>query len=105
MMWNRAKEERKIWYLGHLLTHDFSFKEISLLQLKDYLLKKYWNISTGFMNQNNRLLNRKTIFNLIYELVVQCVGFVVIGIAVLSAYTGKILVGNVISYIRSVGLV
>lgn len=105
MMWNRAKEERKIWYLGHLLTHDFSFKEISLLQLKDYLLKKYWNISTGFMDQNNRLLNRKTIFNLIYELVVQCVGFVVIGIALLSAYTGKILVGNVISYIRSVGLV
>lgn len=105
MMWNRAKEERKIWYLGHLLTHDFSFKEISLLQLKDYLLKKYWNISTGFMDQNNRLLNRKTIFNLIYEVVVQCVGFVVIGIALLSAYTGKILVGNVISYIRSVGLV
>lgn len=105
MMWNRAKEERKIWYLGHLLTHDFSFKEISLLQLKDYLLKKYWSISTGFMDQNNRLLNRKTIFNLIYELVVQCVGFVVIGIALLSAYTGKILVGNVISYIRSVGLV
>lgn len=105
MMWSRAKEERKIWYLGHLLTHDFSFKEISLLQLKDYLLKKYWNISTGFMDQNNRLLNRKTIFNLIYEVVVQCVGFVVIGIALLSAYTGKILVGNVISYIRSVGLV
>ncbi|MBP3489177.1 MAG: ABC transporter ATP-binding protein [Roseburia sp.] len=105
MMWNRAKEERKIWYLGHLLTHDFSFKEISLLQLKDYLLKKYWNISTGFMDQNNRLLNRKTIFNLIYEVVVQCVGFAVIGIALLSAYTGKILVGNVISYIRSVGLV
>ncbi len=105
MMWSRAKEERKIWYLGHLLTHDFSFKEISLLQLKDYLLKKYWNISTGFMDQNNRLLNRKTIFNLIYEVVVQCVGFAVIGIALLSAYTGKILVGNVISYIRSVGLV
>lgn len=105
MMWNRAKEERKIWYLGHLLTHDFSFKEISLLQLKDYLLEKYWKISTGFMDQNNRLLNRKTIFNLIYEFVVQCVGFAVIGIALLSAYTGKILVGNVISYIRSVGLV
>lgn len=46
-----------------------------------------------------------TFFNLIYELVVQCVGFVVIGNAVLSAYTGKILVGNVLSYIRSVGLV
>lgn len=105
MMWNRAKEERKIWYLGHLLTHDFSFKEISLLQLKDYLLKKYWNISSSFMEQNNRLLNRKTVFNLIYELIVQCVGFVVIGIALLSAYIGKILVGNVISYIRSVGLI
>ena len=35
----------------------------------------------------------------------QCISFVIIGIAIISAYAGKILVGNVMSYIKSVSLV
>lgn len=105
MMWNRAKEERKIWYLGHLLTRDFSFKEISLLDLREYLLGKYKEITGKFLKQNTGLLNRKTGFHLMYEFVVQSVGFGIVAAALFSAHLGKILAGNVISYIRSVGLI
>lgn len=104
-MWNRAKDERKTWYLTYLLTHDFSFKEISLLDLKDYFLKKYWSISALFIRQNTSILKRKTLFNILYELSIQIVSAIIIGVAIMSAYVGEILVGNVMSYIRSVGLV
>lgn len=105
IMWNRAKDERKTWYLTYLLTHDFSFKEISLLGLKDYFLKKYWDISNLFIHQNTKILKRKTLFNILYELFMQIVSAIIIGAAIVSAYIGEILVGNVMSYIRSVGLV
>ncbi|MSS62726.1 ABC transporter ATP-binding protein [Lachnospiraceae bacterium WCA-693-APC-MOT-I] len=105
MMWNRAKEERKTWYLSYLLTHDFSFKEISLFHLKPYLLEKYWKLSKHFIKQNQNILRLKTIFHVIYECVMQAINFVIIGTAIMQAYIGKILVGNVVSYIRSVGLV
>lgn len=105
VIWNRAKDERKTWYLSYLLTHDFSYKEVSLLGIKDYLLGNFMKISNGFIEQNIKILKKKTKFNIIYELIMQSVSCLIIGAAVISAYVGDILVGNVMSYIRSVGLV
>lgn len=105
MMWNRAKEERKLWYYNHLLTHDFSYKEAKVLGLGTYILNKYWEISGKFINQNKKILNRKTIFNIAYGEIVQTIGFIVIGVAIVAAYMGKILVGNVISIIRAIGMI
>lgn len=105
MQWKRTGEERRSWYLNYILTHDFSFKEVKLYRLKDYILEGYWNIKKKFMAQDTYILRKKTIFNLIYEVLVQIVGAIVIVVAILAAYTGKIMVGNVLSYIRSVGLV
>lgn len=105
VIWNRAKDERKTWYLSYLLTHDFSYKEVSLLGIKDYLLGNFMKISNGFIEQNIKILKKKTKFNVIYELIMQFVSCIIIGGAVISAYAGDILVGNVMSYVRSVGLV
>lgn len=105
IIWNRAKDERKTWYLSYLLTHDFSYKEISLLNIKDYLLGNFVKISNRFIEQNIKILKKKTVFNIIYEMIMQVVSGLIIGEAIISAYAGDILVGNVMSYIRSVGLV
>ncbi|MEE1101737.1 MAG: ABC transporter ATP-binding protein [Agathobacter sp.] len=105
MMWNRAKEERKLWYYNHLLTHDFSYKEVKVLGLGRYILNKYWEISGKFINQNKKILNRKTIFNISYGIIVQIIGFIVISVSMIAAYMGQILIGNVISIIRSIGMV
>ncbi|UTY65748.1 ABC transporter ATP-binding protein [Bacillus velezensis] len=103
--WKRAGQERKSWYISYILTHDFSFKELKLYNLKDYLLNKYWDIKKTFIGQDTKILRKKTYLNLIYEIAVQLVGAVIIFIAIMSAFAGKIMVGNVMSYIRSVSLV
>ncbi|MCY8255520.1 ABC transporter ATP-binding protein/permease [Bacillus spizizenii] len=103
--WKRAGKERKSWYISYILTHDFSFKELKLYNLKDYLLNKYWDIKKSFIEQDTKILRKKTLLNLIYEIAVQLVGAVIIFIAIMSAFAGKIMVGNVMSYIRSVSLV
>ncbi len=105
MIWGRAKEERKLWYLSHIMTHDFSFKEIHVFQIRDYLLSKYWNLSSKFMNQNDSILKKKTAMNMCFEEVIQFIGAIVVGAAIFSAFAGRILVGNVMSYIKSVNLI
>ncbi|WP_458120432.1 ABC transporter ATP-binding protein [Paenibacillus sp. Z6-24] len=105
IQWKRTGEERRAWYLNYILTHDFSFKEVKLYGLKGYILEHYLNIKKKFLAQDTAVLRRKTTFNLMYELVVQIVGAAVILLAIMSAYTGRIMVGNVLSCIRSVGMV
>lgn len=58
-IWNRAKEERKTWYLSYLLTHDFSFKEISVLEIKNYILANYKKLSDIFIGQNINILKKE----------------------------------------------
>lgn len=105
MIWGRAKEERKLWYLSYIMTHDFSFKEIHVFQIRDYLLNRYWNLSSKFMKQNDGILKKKTVLNMCFEGVIQLIGAIVVGAAIFSALAGKILVGNVMSYIKSVNLI
>lgn len=105
MIWGRAKEERKLWYLSHIMTHDFSFKEIHVFQIKEYLLNKYWILSDSFIKQNDGILRKKTFINMIFEGIIQLLGAIVIGAAILSAFSGRILVGSVMSYIKSVNLI
>lgn len=105
MVWNRANEERKLWYLNHLLTHDFSYKEMKVLGTGKYLLNKYRGISKDFVKQNQNILNQKTFFDIIYGVVIQLISGVVICFSIVSAFMGQILVGNVISIIRALSMV
>ncbi|WP_411348733.1 ABC transporter ATP-binding protein [Paenibacillus sp. WLX2291] len=105
IQWKRTGEERRAWYLNYILTHDFSFKEVKLYGLKGYILDHYLRIKRKFLEQDTAVLRRKTAFNIMYEIIVQIVGAAVILMAILSAYAGRIMVGNVLSCIRSVGMV
>ncbi|WP_124067898.1 ABC transporter ATP-binding protein [Clostridium sp. E02] len=105
MMWDRAKDERKSWYLSYLTTHDFSFKEMNLFGTKPYFMEQYWKISEKFILQNKQILKRKTVFNVIYEIVLQGISVFIIGVSVMEAFYKKIQVGNVLSYIRGVSLI
>lgn len=105
MMWNRADSERKLWYYNFLMTHDGSFKEMKVLNLSDYLLTRYKDVSNGFIIQNKTILNRKTRFNIIYGCLIYALSGFAIAIAVMDAYLGRIMVGNVMSIIRCVSMV
>lgn len=105
MHWKRTKDERKTWYLSYILTHDFSYKEVYLYELKDYILNKYWGLSRQFIKQNDEIQRSKSLFTLLYEMVVQGISAAIIFFAVWCAYLGQILAGNVMSYIRSISLI
>lgn len=105
MAWNRANDERKLWYLNHLLTHDFSYKEMKVLGIGKYLLQKYKSISDNFQKQNRVILRKKTVFDIIYGVAVQLIGGVIICVGLTSAFVGRILLGSVVSIIRAITMV
>lgn len=78
---------------------------MKVLGIGKYLLDKYLGISRNFVKQNQSVLNRKTFFDVIYGVVIQIIGGVVIAYSIVSALGGHILVGNVISIIRALSMV
>lgn len=101
----RSNSEREAWYISYLMTHDFSFKEIRMYGLKKYFLKRFGNLKARFRDQDNNINKKKMIYSFVFNIIQDiCLGIVVF-IAVISAFTGKLLIGNVATYIKSISMV
>ena len=105
MQWNRAKEERQSWYLTYLLTHDFSFKEIKLRGIQNYILDKYKAIREKFIQQDTGLLKKKFILNNIISFLMQIINISIMIYAINLIMQGKMIVGTLVAIMRIIGLV
>ena len=76
LQWKRADKERKVWYLNYLLTHDFSFKEIKLNGISDYLINEYKQLKEQFILQDLSISRKKISFNLLLGGVLNIIGLV-----------------------------
>ncbi|WP_207641435.1 ABC transporter ATP-binding protein [Clostridium beijerinckii] len=98
-------KEREAWYLSYLLTHDLAFKEINLLNIKEYFLNKYWDIKENIFQKQNGINKKKTTFSCIFEILQELLISIVVLMALISAYYGSILIGNVATYIKTISLI
>ncbi|WP_410011426.1 ABC transporter ATP-binding protein [Streptococcus sp. KHUD_011] len=105
LQWKRADKERKVWYLNYLLTHDFSFKEIKLNGISDYLINEYKQLKEQFILQDLSISRKKISFNLLLGGVLNIIGLVGIVFMVLLIRQGKLLLGNMVSLIQAFGRV
>ncbi|WP_039690389.1 ABC transporter ATP-binding protein [Streptococcus equinus] len=104
MLYKRSSDERKIWYVSHLLTHDFSVKELRIGKLSDYFLNKYKNINNLFINQEMKINKSKMFYSVILGVIETAINGFVVFTAVSEAYTGQLMIGNVTTLIRSLAL-
>ncbi|MHC5268497.1 ATP-binding cassette domain-containing protein [Enterococcus sp. LJL98] len=105
MRYNRSKKERESWYLSYLMTHDFSFKEIKVNNLKDFFLKKHWDLKDDFIIQENAINKKQGIVSVLFNLLQELVSSIVLILAIIEGFEGKLLLGNVTSYIKSVSMI
>lgn len=101
IIYNRAQNERKSWYISHLLTKDDYIKEIRNLGLHDYLMNRFKKLREKFFSQNININKKKTIFTALYDLLNLLISFLIVVLASLEAVTGLILVGNFMTYINT----
>ena len=101
MQYERTEVERKSWYYNHLLIKDYFVKEVKLLDISDYLLNKH-NIIQKRLFEENTLMNKKrTIFNWFYQASNTIFTMIVIVVSMMEAFLGKILLGNLMTYINT----
>lgn len=99
--YKRAKKRRKSWYFSYLMTNDIAFKEIKIYNLSDYFIQNYKKLHCEFIKQDKKLIKKQTVASFIFEILDQIVGGFVLFLIVKSAFIGEILIGNTVTYIRS----
>ncbi|MBV4438645.1 ABC transporter ATP-binding protein [Clostridium tyrobutyricum] len=105
MKFNRSNKEREAWYYTYLLTHDTAFKEIKVLNLKEYFLKKYWTLVKSFISQENRINKLKILFNFVISGVQDILTVGIMFFAVKEAYFAKIFIGTALVYINLTSMI
>lgn len=100
-IYNRAQNERKSWYIAHLLTKDDFIKEIRNLRLHRYLMNQFSSLREKFYHQNINIKKKKTFFTGTYDFINLIISFFVVCLATVEAINGIILVGNLMTYINT----
>ena len=99
---NRTNDLRKAEYIRSSLTYESFFKELKIYDLGKYFLEKYKKYKNNF-NREDIKLKKKEVYQLscisVVEGLIDCGLFTYI---VFCGYCGKILIGNVLTYIQTI---
>lgn len=98
----RTNDSRKTWYLQYIITHGEFYKEIKTYGLSNYFIERYKVLKERF-NKKDLELSRKRILWLILATIIEGIvdGALFLYI-ILCGYSGKILIGNVLTYLKTI---
>lgn len=105
LQWSRAGEEREMWYITHIMTHDSSFREIKQNNLASYLLDKYAEIREGFLRQDMRLLWRKTGNGALFDGILLSINVLVLAFCIGRIFAGAMQIGTLVAVLRISNLI
>ncbi|WP_101696281.1 ABC transporter ATP-binding protein [Clostridium minihomine] len=99
---SRATGARKIWYWNYLITSGRHFKELTVYHLFDFFIQKYRKESEKFNGQDIKLSKKRNLFLTILTVIEILINGLVFSFIIYSGYIGVILIGNIITYTRSI---
>ena len=99
-IYNRANENRKSWYISHLLIKDKFVKEVKLYGLSNYLINQFYLIKNSIFKQNLDLNKKRSNFNFLYQLVNFAYSTIIFIYAISQTLNNSIMVGNFITFIN-----
>lgn len=98
----RTTKERKSWYISYLITQGVAIKEFIVFHLKDFMLNRFKQLNKGFIKQDMQIVKRTTVTYFILDFIDYIIsGFILLYI-ISRGVLQLILVGDVITYTRSV---
>lgn len=99
--WHRAPLWRKLWYLNYLLTKDITIKDVKLYNLGSHIITQYKDIYHDFLKIDKDIAKKRLILSFTFQFINQFViGFLILLILV-AAFTKKIMIGTMVSYIQA----
>ncbi len=98
----RTTKERKSWYISYLITQGVAIKEFIIFHLKDFMLDRFKQLNKGFIQQDLQITKRSTIAYFLFDFLDYIISGFIFFYIVLCGVMQLILVGDVITYTRSV---
>ncbi|PEE67847.1 hypothetical protein COM73_27235 [Bacillus thuringiensis] len=100
----RTPKFRKSWYYSFLLTKDINYKEIKAFNLGEYIVNRYKKIYDDFIVMDKKIARRKAVVGLIFSCLEEIIGLFITLFIIFVTFTGEILIGNLMGYMKAVGL-
>ncbi|WDV47624.1 ABC transporter ATP-binding protein [Clostridiaceae bacterium M8S5] len=98
----RTDDERKAWYYSYLITNGDNYKELKIYKLFKYFIHRYETYIKKFNCQDIKIAKERTIFLSILDLAEQILNGIMFAYIVYNGYLGIILIGDVVTYTRTV---
>lgn len=98
----RTTKERKSWYISYLITQGVGIKEFIIFRLKDFMLGRFKQLNKGFIKQDLQIVKRSSITYFLLDFLDYIISGFIFFYIVLCGVKQLILVGDVITYTRSV---
>ncbi|GAA0117153.1 ABC transporter ATP-binding protein [Clostridium senegalense] len=98
----RTNQERKAWYYSYLIQNGDSYKELKTYNLFNYFINKYKQYVKSFNTQDLKIAKKSTIYLSTIDIFEQILNGLMFTYVAYSGYIGEILIGNVITYTRTI---
>lgn len=102
ILFSRTGEERKTWYYSYLITNGMYTQEMRLYKLYDLFLNKFKSNRETFMKQDVEILKESTKKITMLSVIEQVLDGGIFAYIVYNGIIGIILLGDVVTYTRSV---
>lgn len=98
----RTGQERKNWYWSYLVTNGNDYKELKLNHLFQYFIDKFTCNSKIFNQQDLKVAKESARKMSFFSVLEQIIDGVIFAYIILQGVVGAILIGNVVTYTRSI---
>ncbi len=99
---NRTWKERKLWYIDHLLSAGYAYKELILFKAVSNFLNYYKKLKDNIISQDMKIEKKIFCTDVLYVTLDSLVSAVIIGFIIMQGFYRKILIGDSIIYIQAV---
>lgn len=98
----RTNDSRKCWYAQHLLTCGDTYKELKIYDLFQHFIGKFCEYKERFNLEDLQLKKKSTLQLGCASILETIIDGLIFSYIVLCGYTGEILIGNVVAYMKTV---
>lgn len=98
----RTDDERKAWYYRFIVTNGDNYKELKIYNLFKYFYEKHKEYINKFNIQDLRIARKRLLYLTTFDIFEQIINGIVFLYIVYYGYLGSILIGDVVTYTRTV---
>lgn len=102
---DRTNDERRRWYIQYILTYGDFYKELKIYDLYKFFIRRYEKYTQKFNKDDLKLEKNRSMLLSVMTLLEAIIDGILFVYIIFCGYIGEILIGNVLTYMRTIAQV